>query len=77
MVDHGGVNTALVHETESLRRVLADLLGYPEHLIQFTEMEVGGGFGVRGEFYPEDFLVPWTRSGSAGRCSGSRTAAST
>jgi hypothetical protein len=42
------------------RRVLADLLGYPEHLIQFTEMEVGGGFGVRGEFYPEDFLVPWT-----------------
>jgi carbon-monoxide dehydrogenase large subunit len=42
------------------RRVLADLLGCPEHLIQFTEMEVGGGFGVRGEFYPEDFLVPWT-----------------
>jgi carbon-monoxide dehydrogenase large subunit len=42
------------------RRVLADLLGYPEHLIQFIEMEVGGGFGVRGEFYPEDFLVPWT-----------------
>jgi carbon-monoxide dehydrogenase large subunit len=42
------------------RRVLADLLGHPEHLIQFVEMEVGGGFGVRGEFYPEDFLVPWT-----------------
>jgi CO/xanthine dehydrogenase Mo-binding subunit len=42
------------------RRVLADLLGHPEHLIQFTELEVGGGFGVRGEFYPEDFLVPWT-----------------
>ncbi|HEV8439681.1 MAG TPA: xanthine dehydrogenase family protein molybdopterin-binding subunit [Methylomirabilota bacterium] len=42
------------------RRVLADLLRYPEHLIQFTELEVGGGFGVRGEFYPEDLLVPWT-----------------
>src|SRR5262249_33484238 len=42
------------------RRVLADLLNHPEHLIQFTELEVGGGFGVRGEFYPEDFLVPWT-----------------
>src|SRR5881409_4045233 len=42
------------------RRVLADLLDYPEHLIQFTELEVGGGFGVRGEFYPEDFVVPWT-----------------
>jgi aerobic carbon-monoxide dehydrogenase large subunit len=41
------------------RRVLADLLGQPEHLIHFIELEVGGGFGVRGEFYPEDFLVPW------------------
>ena len=42
------------------RRVLADLLQYPEHLIQFVELEVGGGFGIRGEFYPEDLLVPWT-----------------
>jgi carbon-monoxide dehydrogenase large subunit len=42
------------------RRVLADLLGYPEHLIHFVELEVGGGFGIRGEFYPEDLLVPWT-----------------
>ena len=41
------------------RRVLADLLGHPEHLIHFIELEVGGGFGVRGEFYPEDFIVPW------------------
>jgi len=41
------------------RRVLADLLGHPEHLIRFVELEVGGGFGVRGEFYPEDLVVPW------------------
>src|SRR2546422_1150548 len=41
------------------RRVLADLLGHPEHLIRFVELEVGGGFGVRGEFYPEDFVIPW------------------
>ena len=41
------------------RRVLSELLGYPEHLIQFVELEVGGGFGVRGEFYPEDFVIPW------------------
>jgi carbon-monoxide dehydrogenase large subunit len=41
------------------RSVLAELLGHPEHLIRFVELEVGGGFGVRGEFYPEDFLVPW------------------
>src|SRR5919204_2550828 len=42
------------------RRVLADLLDHPEHLIHFIELEVGGGFGVRGEFYPEDLLVPWS-----------------
>ena len=41
------------------RRVLSDLLDYPEHLIHFLEPDVGGGFGVRGEFYPEDFLIPW------------------
>ncbi|MBI2462261.1 MAG: xanthine dehydrogenase family protein [Candidatus Rokubacteria bacterium] len=41
------------------RRVLAELLDHPEHLIRVVELEVGGGFGVRGEFYPEDLLVPW------------------
>jgi len=41
------------------RRVLSELLPYPEHLIHFIELEVGGGFGVRGEFYPEDFVIPW------------------
>jgi carbon-monoxide dehydrogenase large subunit len=41
------------------RQVLSEMLGHPEHLIHFVELEVGGGFGVRGEFYPEDFLVPW------------------
>ena len=23
------------------------------------EVDVGGGFGSRGEFYPEDFLIPF------------------
>jgi carbon-monoxide dehydrogenase large subunit len=41
------------------RRILADLLDRPESSIRFVETEVGGGFGPRGEFYPEDFLVPW------------------
>ncbi len=41
------------------RRILSDLLKYPEHLLHFVEPDVGGGFGVRGEFYPEDFLIPW------------------
>jgi carbon-monoxide dehydrogenase large subunit len=41
------------------RRVLADLLEHPIERIRFFEPDVGGGFGVRGEFYPEDFLIPW------------------
>jgi CO/xanthine dehydrogenase Mo-binding subunit len=41
------------------RRILAGLLGMPEERIQLLELHVGGGFGARGEFYPEDFLVPW------------------
>jgi carbon-monoxide dehydrogenase large subunit len=41
------------------RQVLADLLGLPVHRLHFIEPEVGGGFGIRGEFYPEDLLIPW------------------
>ena len=31
----------------------------PESAIRMVENDVGGGFGVRGEFYPEDFLIPF------------------
>jgi carbon-monoxide dehydrogenase large subunit len=41
------------------RRVLAPMLGLPESAIDMIELDVGGGFGVRGEFYPEDFLIPF------------------
>jgi CO/xanthine dehydrogenase Mo-binding subunit len=41
------------------RRALAGFLGLPEAAIRFLEGDVGGAFGVRGELYPEDFLVPW------------------
>jgi carbon-monoxide dehydrogenase large subunit/6-hydroxypseudooxynicotine dehydrogenase subunit gamma len=41
------------------RQVLADLLGVDAESIRMHAMDAGGGFGVRGEFYPEDFLVPW------------------
>jgi carbon-monoxide dehydrogenase large subunit len=41
------------------RDVLAGLLGMDETLIHVHAVDAGGGFGVRGEFYPEDFLVPW------------------
>lgn len=39
--------------------VLSSFLGLPEHRIHFIEPDVGGGFGIRGEFYPEDFLIPY------------------
>jgi carbon-monoxide dehydrogenase large subunit len=41
------------------RRVLAKMLGVPEPSIRMLEYDVGGGFGARGEFYPEDFLIPF------------------
>jgi carbon-monoxide dehydrogenase large subunit len=41
------------------RRSLAPMLGLAEHAIDMIEPDVGGGFGVRGEFYPEDFLIPF------------------
>ncbi len=41
------------------RDLLADMLGLDETLIRVHAIDAGGGFGVRGEFYPEDFLIPW------------------
>jgi aerobic carbon-monoxide dehydrogenase large subunit len=41
------------------RRILAKAMGLTEHAIEMVENDVGGGFGARGEFYPEDFLVPF------------------
>lgn len=41
------------------KRTLAQLLGIDSEQIVMLETSVGGSFGVRGEFYPEDFLVPW------------------
>jgi aerobic carbon-monoxide dehydrogenase large subunit len=41
------------------RRTLAKQMGLPEDAIEIVENDVGGGFGARGEFYPEDFLIPF------------------
>ncbi len=41
------------------RRILSSQIGLPEAAIDMVENDVGGGFGARGEFYPEDFLVPF------------------
>jgi carbon-monoxide dehydrogenase large subunit len=41
------------------RRILAKQMGLEESAIRMVENDVGGGFGARGEFYPEDFLIPF------------------
>ena len=37
----------------------AELLGIPPGRLRMRETAVGGGFGVRGELYPEDVLAVW------------------
>jgi carbon-monoxide dehydrogenase large subunit len=39
------------------RRAMAQMMRLPEEAVDYLEFDVGGGFGARGEFYPEDFLV--------------------
>ena len=42
---------------ERVRGAVADSLGLPESRVRVIADDVGGAFGVRGELYPEDFLV--------------------
>ena len=39
------------------RDTLAQMLGRKQESVQLFEGHVGGGFGIRGELYPEDILV--------------------
>lgn len=60
-VDESGIlnvwgPTKIIHRT---RTILATLLKCPEEKIRCIEPDIGGAFGFRGEFFPEDFLVPW------------------
>lgn len=54
LVVHGAAK--IVHIN---RRILAGMLDWPLEKIRFVESSVGGGFGARGEFYPEDYLIPF------------------
>src|SRR5260370_41960855 len=40
------------------RDTLATMLGLAPSDVDLIENDVGGGFGARGEFYPEAFLIP-------------------
>ncbi len=42
------------------KRTMAVMLDIPEDNVDYIEFDVGGGFGARGEFYPEDFLVAFS-----------------
>ena len=39
------------------RELLSRMLGLPPSSIHVHELHVGGGFGIRGELYPEDVLI--------------------
>lgn len=39
------------------RNAIAAMLGLPAEQLQLSEGHVGGGFGIRGELYPEDVLT--------------------
>lgn len=41
------------------RKILAAMMDLPIESIDLIESDVGGGFGARGEFFPEDFLIPF------------------
>ena len=41
------------------RTTLAAMLDLPASAVVMKVDDAGGGFGVRGEFYPEDFLIPF------------------
>ena len=54
LIVHG--STKVPH---SNRSQLAEHLRIARSRIRMRETAIGGGFGVRGEYYPEDFLVAW------------------
>ncbi len=39
------------------KRAMAKVMGLAESQVEYIEYDVGGGFGARGEFYPEDGLI--------------------
>ena len=41
------------------RETIAYLYGVPQEQVRVVTGDVGGGFGPRGFFYPENALVPW------------------
>lgn len=43
----------------AVKEALSGMLGLDPSMVRVAEVHVGGGFGVRGEMYPEDYLVSY------------------
>jgi carbon-monoxide dehydrogenase large subunit len=50
----------------TMRTILTGMLGVPARAVRVITPDVGGGFGIKADFYPEDFLVPFA-AGRVGR----------
>lgn len=50
------INTQRPHHA---RQRIAERLGLPPSQVRVIAPDVGGGFGIKGNFYPEELLVPW------------------
>ena len=42
-----------------LRRLIAEQLGIEEALLRVIAPDVGGGFGYKGKYYPEEIVLAW------------------
>jgi carbon-monoxide dehydrogenase large subunit len=57
-----GVSLTVWDSTQSphtARRCLAAMLGMAPRDIRIIAPDIGGGFGVKNRFYPEEALIPW------------------
>ncbi len=48
-----------VQTPHMIRDILAGLLGLPAHAVRVIPPDVGGAFGAKEPFYPEEFLIPF------------------
>jgi carbon-monoxide dehydrogenase large subunit len=56
----GGLTVwATTQAPHRFRGFLSRLLALPEDRLRVVVPDVGGAFGLKGNFYPEDLLVPW------------------
>jgi aerobic carbon-monoxide dehydrogenase large subunit len=57
-----GISLTVWDSTQSphtARRCLATMLGMATRDIRIIAPDIGGGFGVKNRFYPEEALIPW------------------